>query len=388
MNLAIIPARGGSKGLPRKNVLPVCGLPLIAWTIQAARSAEKVDRVVVSTDDQEIASVARHYGAEVVFRPSDISGDLASSEEALLHTLNYLEQAEGYHPELLVFLQCTSPLTTSEDIDGTINALVDSKADSALAGTDFHYFLWKQDSQGLACGINHDKSQRKLRQEKAPQFLETGAVYVMKVDGFKQAKHRFFGKTAIHLMPPERCCEIDDPVDMQVADLLLRNNLKTRKGLLLPDKLRALVFDFDGVFTDNRLIVREDGTESVYCSRGDGMGISMLAGMGVKLLVLSTEKNKVVSARCSKLSIECMQGIDNKLQALSEWLKDNNISLDETVFVGNDVNDSACLRAVGCGIVPSDANPSVKPLARIILDHCGGDGAVREVIEMVLEKTV
>ena len=195
--LAIIPARGGSKGIPRKNVLPVAGKPLLAWTVEAARAARRVDRVVVSTDDPEIADVARRRGADVVDRPAEISGDSATSESALLHALDHLRATEGYEPDLVAFLQCTSPLTAPGDIDGTIDALIRDGADTALAVVPFHYFLWRGDG----AGINHDKRERKLRQEREPQFLESGAVYVMKVAGFRAAKHRFFGRTALYEMP-------------------------------------------------------------------------------------------------------------------------------------------------------------------------------------------
>ena len=121
--LAIIPARGGSKGIPRKNVRPLLGRPLLAHSIEHARQAPSVTRVVVSTDDAEIAAVARRFGAEVVDRPAEISGDAASSESALLHVLDHLRDAEGYEPDLVVFLQATSPLRRPGDVQGAIETL-------------------------------------------------------------------------------------------------------------------------------------------------------------------------------------------------------------------------------------------------------------------------
>jgi CMP-N-acetylneuraminic acid synthetase len=132
-----------------------------------------------------------------------------------------MKKAEGYEPDLIAFLQCTSPLTLPRDIDGTIQTLLDGEADSALAVTPFHYYLWRQDSQGEIVGINHNKRVRPLRQERDLQYLETGAVYVMRTKGFEEARHRFFGKTAIYVMPPERCLEIDEPVQFAIAEVLL-----------------------------------------------------------------------------------------------------------------------------------------------------------------------
>jgi N-acylneuraminate cytidylyltransferase len=225
--LAVIPARGGSKGIPGKNLRPVGGAPLIVHTLRAARAARHVNRIVVSTDSAEIAAVARAEGADVVLRPADISGDTASSESALLHVLAELSRTENYQPDYLVFLQCTSPLTTGGDIDGTVGTLVREKADTALAVAPFHYFLWQRDASGAATGINHDKSRRLLRQERESQFVETGAVYVMHAAGFLQHRHRFFGRTVMHVTPADRCLEIDEPKDLLVAEAALQERAAT-----------------------------------------------------------------------------------------------------------------------------------------------------------------
>jgi CMP-N-acetylneuraminic acid synthetase len=223
--LAVIPARGGSKGIPQKNLKPILNKPLIAYTIESALNSKSVNRVIVSTDDEEIGSVSRKLGAEVIWRPTEISGDHAASEDSLLQVLEQLEISEGYQPDLLVFLQCTSPLTSPEDINGTIKVLLDEDADSALAVSPFHYFLWEQGHDGNAVGINHDKSKRLLRQQRKAQFIESGSVYVMRVEGFRNARHRFFGKTAMYNMPNERCLEIDDPVDLDLAEFFMEKKI-------------------------------------------------------------------------------------------------------------------------------------------------------------------
>ncbi len=221
--LAIIPARGGSKGIPRKNLQPLAGKPLLAYSIAAALKTPSVNRVVVSTDDPEIAAVAQEYGADVVWRPAEISSDTATSESALLHVLDHLKESEGYQPDLLVFMQCTSPLTLPEDVEGTIQALLKNEADSAMAVAPFHYFLWGYGTDREVVAINHDKYHRPRRQDREPQYVETGAVYVMQTAGFRQARHRFFGRIAMYHMPLERRLEIDDPVDLQIAEVLLRH---------------------------------------------------------------------------------------------------------------------------------------------------------------------
>ena len=361
------------------------GKPLIAHTIEHARQARSVDRVIVSTDDPEIAAVSEQYGAEVIWRPAEISGDTASSESALLHALEYLQQTEGYEPDLAVFLQCTSPLTSPEDIDGTIQALLDGNADSALAVMPFHYFLWRQDKDGDVVGINHDKRVRLLRQQRKPQFLETGAVYVMRTEGFKKAKHRFFGKTAMYVMPPERCLEIDEPIDFIVAETLLRDRQQQIRLSVLPDPISALVLDFDGVFTDNRVLVLEDGREAVFCNRSDGLGLARVRDLRVPVLVLSSEENPVVLARSRKLGLRCLHGVRDKRGALSKWLKEHSLDAARAVFVGNDVNDLPCMQFVGCGVAVRDAHPSVKAAAGLVLSAPGGRGAIREICDLICE---
>jgi len=226
--IAIIPARGGSKAVPRKNVYMLAGKPLIAHMIEEAKRARSVNRVVVSTDDSEIASVSEEYGAEVVRRPKEFSTDTASSELALLHVLTYLKKNEKYAPDLIVFLQCTSPLILCKDIDGTVKTLLDKGADSALTVTPFHGFLWRRNPQGKVEGINHNKIKRIRRQDLKKQYQETGAIYVVKKEGFLKAKNRFFGKLAMYVTPLNRSLEINEFVDFQVAEALF-NERKFQK---------------------------------------------------------------------------------------------------------------------------------------------------------------
>jgi len=148
--------------------------------------------------------------------------------------------------------------------------------------------------------------------------------------------------------------------------------------------VRLLVIDFDGVLTDNRVWVSEDGSEAVACHRGDGLGISRLRGEGIETVVLSTEKNPVVSARCRKLGINCFQGLDEKVGTLHQIVRERELSLAQVAYIGNDVNDLSCLEAVGFPIVVADAHPDVLPAASFVLARDGGQGAVREFCDMLL----
>lgn len=382
--LGIVPARGGSKGIPRKNIRQVAGKPLLSYVLDAALKSRALSRVVVSTDDSEIGSVAQANGAEVVWRPAELSGDNASSEQALMHALDYLRDTENYSPMLLVFLQCTSPLTLAEDIDGTVEALLKENADSALAVTPFHYFIWERTNDG-AVGVNHQKGFRPMRQNRQPQYLEAGAVVAMYVEGFRKAGHRFFGRTALYEIPPERVLEIDEPNDLLIAEVKLNARNQLLRKNQLASTIKALVLDFDGVFTDNKVIVSDDGTEAVTCSRADSWGIKMLQSAGLPILVLSFENNPVVKARCKKLGLECLQGQKDKASTLLHWLEKTQFNARDVAYVGNDLNDLACMEIVGTPIAVNDAHPAVKKSARLVLDSNGGNGAIRELSELILD---
>ena len=149
-------------------------------------------------------------------------------------------------------------------------------------------------------------------------------------------------------------------------------------------QIKAVIFDFDGVFTDNRVIVSTTGEEFVICDRGDGMGTNLLAAAGIKMLILSKEQNAVVSSRGKKLNIEVIQGCDDKLPELIKWLQKNNVDAQQAAYIGNDINDLECLRHVGVAVIPADAHYSVIDTATWILQHNGGRGAIREFADVLL----
>jgi N-acylneuraminate cytidylyltransferase len=384
--LAVVPARGGSKSVPRKNVKYVAGKSLVARAIETLIESERVDHTTVSTDDPEIGSISRRHGAGVIERPAELGGDKATSESVLLHGLQYLRETEGYSPDTLVFVQCTSPLLSASDVDGAVETFVEEDADVVFSATDFHGFLWRPEQDGSVSGINHDPAERKRRQDRDAQYMETGGVYVMDRERFEEAEHRFFGRVIPYEVPQERAMEIDRPVDLMIAEELLREKQTEEKAEKLPDPIEALVLDFDGVFTDNKVHVRQDRTEMVICHRGDGWGLSELRERGLPIWVLSTEKNPVVQARCDKLDLPCMHGAEDKKALLTDWLSDRDIDPEHVVFLGNDVNDQECLRLAGCGAVVADAHPDVKPSANLVLSTDGGEGAVRELTDLIKQR--
>ena len=162
-------------------------------------------------------------------------------------------------------------------------------------------------------------------------------------------------------------------------------NMDNDRIAKLASQIQLLVFDFDGVFTDNRVLVMQDGTEGVFCCRSDGLGLMMAKEAGLKLLVISKEINPVVMARCRKLGIPCLQGIDHKGRIFKEEVKKLNISLENTAYMGNDINDLECLEIAGLPACVADAYPEAIKASLYVAKACGGKGAIREFCDFILK---
>ncbi|MFI6338547.1 cytidylyltransferase domain-containing protein [Streptomyces sp. NPDC050535] len=415
--LAVIPARGGSKGVPAKNLLPVGGVPLVARAVRECRAARLVTDVVVSTDDQAIATAARQAGAEVVLRPAAIAGDTATSEAAVLHAMDAHEALHGSAVDVVLLVQATSPFIIREDIDGVSAAVVENGADTAVTVAAFHGFIWRDaDDEATAVdtgsaaaslasaggsatdtgtalatatgggyGVNHDKAFRPRRQDRPQDLLETGAAYAMDAAGFRTHQHRFFGRTELVRTDPARVLEIDDPHDLARARALAPLFDANRPGALpTASDIDAVVLDFDGTQTDDRVLIDSDGREVVSVHRGDGLGIAALRKSGLSMLILSTEQNPVVAARARKLQIPVLHGIDRKDLALKQWCEEQGIAPERVLYVGNDVNDLPCFALVGWPVAVASAHDVVRGAARAVTTVPGGDGAIREIASWIL----
>ena len=293
--------------------------------------------------------------------------------------------ALGRRPDEIVFMQCTSPLTAPEDIDACVRLMAERNADTAFTAKEFFYFIWKVGADGSADGINHDKRFRPRRQDREAQYEENGAVYVMRTDGFMQAKHRFFGRTVMSLMPESRCLEIDTEFDLHVAENILLAGNSGQSARRFPSRVGAIVFDFDGVMTDDTVWTTTAGDEAVRCSRSDGLAVGRALAWGIPMLILSTEKNPVVTARAAKLGIEAVQGCGQRRKAdvLRGIASERGYDLREVLFMGNDLNDLECMELCGFAAAPASVVPAVAAKADFIAHRRGGHGAVREFLEFV-----
>lgn len=402
--LAIIPARGGSKGIPRKNIKPFAGYPLISYSIAAALQAESVTRVIVSTDDEEIAAVARQWGAETPFaRPAELARDATTDLPVFQHALRWLEQNEGYSPDLVIQLRPTSPIRPRQCVDEAVALLRRNPGADSVRGVvpsgQNPYKMWRLNGEekpmtpllqleGMPEPFNAP------RQSLPPTYWQTGHIDVIRPRVILEANSMSGRHILPYLIDPRYTVDIDTPFDWSRYEWLVRNGdldmvdpaSKRRK---LPSKITLVAMDFDGVLTDNLVYVDQNGNERVGSSRGDSMGIRLVREtLPINFVVISTETNPVVSARCKKIGLEVFQGINDKRAVLIELLKERNIPARETVFIGNDVNDLGCFDVAAYAVTPADAEPEVKRRADTVLTRNGGKGAVREFCDLLLQKFV
>lgn len=357
---AFIPLRSGSKSIPLKNIKPLNGLPLAQWVINTANSSGLIDEVIVAIDSEQIFSALKNCTA--FWRDPQTSTDTAPSESVLLDYC-YTQEPD----DIIVFIQATSPLSTREELEMGIGKLFEGY-DSAISVVRQKRFVWSEDGTPT-----YDLLNRPRRQDWNGYLVENGAFYISRVKNILESKCRVSGKIALIECSEESYYELDEPPDWTVIESLMRP-----KETKFPE-IDLIVFDFDGVFTDNSVIVSENGEESVRCSRSDGLGLKNLK---IPAMVLSTEKNPVVYRRCEKLGIPCVQGCEDKGLGIQKIALEMGVELSKIAFVGNDRNDIPALNLVGFPIVVQDAHPSVLPLAKMVTKNPGGHGAVREVCDL------
>lgn len=398
--LAVIPARGGSKGIPRKNIKNFAGFPLIAYSIQAALNSKYVTRTIVSTDDIEIADVSESYGAEIPFlRPAEYAQDSTLDFPVFENLLQTLIADENYKPDLVVQLRPTSPIRPVNLVDEAIEIMVGNMEIDSVRGVvpsgQNPYKMWKIDPQnGFMSGLlpveGIAEPYNSARQALPDTYWQTGHIDVIRSHVILEQKSMSGQKIKPFYINPDFTVDIDKPSDWQRAEWLvwyggLEMVVPGNKRRSIPKNVELVVFDFDGVMTDDRVFVNQEGVEMVAANRRDGMGITLLHKAGIRMMVLSSEKNPVVQARCNKLKLPVIQGIDEKAAVLRKYLLDNKISSDTVIYVGNDINDLPCFTEVGCAFAVADAHPLALRQADIVLRHNGGYGAVRELCDILLQ---
>ena len=400
--LALIPARGGSKGIPRKNIRSFAGYPLLAWSIAAAKQAACVTRILVSTDDEEIAAVAREYGAETPFlRPAEIAQDNTTDLPVFEHALQWLEANEDYQPEIVIQLRPTSPIRPRDCVDSAVNILL-QQADADCvrgvvpAGQNPHK-MWRiaGDGQPMKSLLEVEgitEPYNAPRQILPPVYWQTGHIDAIRVSTIKQ-KHSLTGDVIYPLViDPRYTVDIDNLSDWAKYESLANSGLEIvtpgKQKRPMPEQIDLIVSDFDGVITDNRVWVNEEGIEYVAAYRSDSIGVQYLRTIGIELMILSSELNRVVEARARKMGVEVIQGIGlhDKGRVMREVLEQKNIKVENVIYIGNDLNDLPCFEVAGWSVAVADAYPAVLRAADHVLSKTGGHGALRELIDLILTR--
>ncbi len=399
--LAIIPARGGSKGIPGKNIRPFAGFPLIVYSIAAGLKASTVTRVVVSTDSEEIAAVSRQYGAEAPFlRPAEFAQDQSLDLPVFQHALGWLAEHEAYQPDVVVQLRPTSPVRPRTCVDDAVKLLLEHPEADSVRGVvpagQNPFKMWRVDPasgrmrpllsvDGVAEPYNAP------RQVLPPVHWQTGHIDAIRPDTILK-KNSMSGEVILSLLiDPRFTVDIDTPADWPKYErLVYSGDLDMvdpgRHHRPLPERIEMVVFDFDGVMTDNRVWVDENGHEQVAANRSDSEGLSLMRKRGVKAMVISKEINPVVTARCRKLNLPVLQGINEKASILRNYLTEQGVDPQRVVYLGNDTPDLPCFEVVGCAVAVADAQPAVLRQADLVLSQCGGRGAVRELCDMISQR--
>lgn len=221
--LGIIPARGGSKGIPMKNLVKLNKKPLLSYSLHSSLSSKYISKTVVTTDNESIAKYSKKFkNVEIIIRPKKLANDNSQIEPVILHTLEYLKKNSNYVPEIIILLQNTSPLRTFTHIDGALKVFFKNNYDSLLSVYSSHKFLWKKQRKNFL-PVNYDPRKRPNRQDIEDQFFENGSIYITKYDSFIKSKCRISGKIGIYKMPESESIEIDSPFDLLQAQLILKN---------------------------------------------------------------------------------------------------------------------------------------------------------------------
>jgi CMP-N,N'-diacetyllegionaminic acid synthase len=226
--VAIIPARGGSKGIPKKNLIDFCGKPLVSWTISQALSVKSISTVWVTSDSKEILNVAKHLGANTISRPKSLSSDTSTTESAWKHALNIIEEKTG-SVDIVIGLQPTSPIRESNDIEQAIKIFKKSKSDSLFSATEIgDFYIWQKKRQKLI-SLNYDYENRGRRQDYTKQFAENGSFYIFKPQILKKFNNRLGGKIEISLMDFWKSFEIDSFEDIDLCETLMKHYILKNK---------------------------------------------------------------------------------------------------------------------------------------------------------------
>jgi len=380
MAIGLILARGGSVAIPKKNIVPVNGRPLVYYILDALCDSGCLTKVYVSTDSDEIAGLVKRYNSDIVevFERMPVNAQSESSSEDAI--IEFLNGANISREETLVFAQATSPLTKPSDISQALEKLKKSDGDSLLTVVRQKRFIWSEEGEP----INYSPEARPRRQDFDGFLVENGAFYISRVWDILESKSRISGKIIHWEMPEETYYEIDEPSDLVVVSSLLRQTKNSRRE---PAQIKLFASDIDGTLTDGGMYYSQNGEELKKFNTRDGMAFELLKSLGLRTALITSENAKINSKRAEKLGIDFIiqgeRGV-GKLTAITNLCDELGLDISEVAYIGDDINCLELLSKVGVCACPGDAVGEVKRLSGInIMDAPGGAGAVREFAESV-----
>ena len=378
--IAFIPARGGSKSIPGKNIKNFCGKPLIYWNLFALEKSELVNEIVVATDSEKIFKKVEEFNfskVKLYKRSADNAQDHSTSESIMLEYINYAKLASS---DTFMLVQATSPFTRTEDFNNGLKLM--NKYDTVFACAKIKRFIWNKEGKPL----NYDHNNRPRRQDFEGTFMENGAFCISSVSDIVNHNNRISGNIGICEMAEYTFVEIDEVEDWIMAEqLFMKNHDSEYKSNF--NKIKLFLSDVDGVLTDAGMYYTENGDEFKKFCTYDGMGFQLLQKTGVKVGILTSEDRELNRRRAKKLCLDFdFHGAKDKLQIVKDLCLKENITLDEVAYIGDDVNCFSLLSHVGIAACPNNAVDKIKSIPNIIqLNKNGGDGVVREFVELILE---
>lgn len=383
--VALVPARGGSKSIPKKNIRLFCGRPLLYWVCKAAEDCELIAETIVSTDDAEIAAVAQSLGLaklRVMDRPPETATDTASTESVLLDAARRLDCTH------LALLQATSPLLDAASLREACRRIRDGACDSVLSVVRQKRFLWECGERG-ARPLNYDPLHRPRRQDFEGFLVENGAFYITARARLLDTGCRISGRIHAIEMPEAAYFEIDEQTDWAIAEQLLRHQLRAARGPLNERlrHIRIVLTDVDGCLTDGGMYYTRRGDAMKKFNTRDGKAFELLRNAGIVTGIVTQENTRIVERRACKVKAdELHQGAADKVAAIEQILHRRGLHWDQTAYLGDDLNDLAALEHAAVAACPADAvSREVRAVADLVLNAPGGRGAFRELAQFILD---
>jgi YrbI family 3-deoxy-D-manno-octulosonate 8-phosphate phosphatase len=375
MNILIIPARGGSQGIKKKNLQIVNGLTLIERAIRTGLRS-KANLIIVSTDDSEIMKIVEQYKEIILHKRSKKnSQNDSSTESVLLEVINEVGQKWDIESSI-GFMQVTSPFLSSTTINEGFE--LSKKKLSAFSASSFHGLVWE--NSGNWHPVNHPMDRRPRRQEMTNFVIETGGFYCFPLQEFIKSEYRFCTLPQPIIVDSIHSIEIDEVNELHTANLIATQFELSDFQKFTNIRIPKIIFtDFDGCLTDDKVRLNVFGYESVIVNRKDGLAVKRLKKLGIDVVIVSMEQNKIVRKRANKLSIKYINGVNDKFRTISDYLNLKNLEWSDCWFLGNEINDLEALEAAEISFCPRDAAPEVFRKAHVVLSRRGGEGLLAEI---------